>query len=374
MIFAAWLLMLIAAGWVVFAYVGYPLLMLLISRIAPRSIASDDICPPITLIIAVHNGESMIESKLASTLSLDYPDAMEVLVASDHSTDATHEIVQSFASRGVRLVELPERRGKEAAQAAAINVANHEILVFTDVSAQLTHSALMAIVRPFADPEVGAVSSEDEVDSENGEGAYVRLEMALRRMETQAGSLVGLSGSFFAIRRTLATPWPSHLASDFRSALEVAKRGYRAVCEPTATARFRTTKSIRSEWSRKVRTVRRGLAVLSAYRELLSPRYGQVALSLWGHKVARFTTPFALLVLLMSNWMVAQSSMQGQVLFVGQLGMYALGLCALLFPVVSSWRPARLIGFFLFVNASMAVAWGHHLCGRPAVIWTPTRR
>ncbi len=372
--FVAWLLMLVAAGWVGFAYAGYPLLMLLISRISPRSIAADDIYPPITLIIAVHNGEAVIESKLESTLSLEYPNAIEILVASDHSTDATDQIVQTFAAHGVRLVGLGERGGKEAAQAAAISVASHEILVFTDVTAELTSSALMAIVRPFADPEVGAVSSEDEVDSEGGEGAYVRLEMALRRMETQAGSLVGLSGSFFAVRRTLAIPWPSHLASDFRLALEVAKRGSRAVCEPTATAKFRATEGFKSEWHRKVRTVRRGLAVLSTYRGLLSPRHGRIAFSLWGHKVARFTSPFALLLLLIGNWVVAQSSMLGQALLASQFAVYALGCFALLFPSVSSWRPARLAGFFLLVNASMLVAWGHHLSGRRAVTWDPTRR
>jgi len=253
-------------------------------------------------------------------------------------------------------------------------VASHEILVFTDVTAELTRSALMGIVRPFADPDVGAVSSEDEVDSKGGEGAYVRLEMALRRMETQAGSLVGLSGSFFAVRRTLAIPWPSHLASDFRLALEVAKRGYRAVCEPTATAKFRATEGFKSEWHRKVRTVRRGLAVLSTYRELLSPRHGRIAFSLWGHKVARFTSPFALLLLLIGNGVVAQSSMLGQALLASQFAVYALGCFALLFPSVSSWRPARLAGFFLLVNASMLVAWGHHLSGRRAVTWDPTRR
>src|SRR5262249_33096969 len=140
----------------------------------------------------------------------------------------TDAIAASFAARGVRLVRNDPRGGKEAAQACAIAEAKGEILVFTDVTAELDADSLRAIVRPFADATVGAVSSEDLVAVEGGEGAYVRFEMALRRLESEAATIVGCSGSFFAVRRDLATPWPADLASDFRSALESARRGLRA--------------------------------------------------------------------------------------------------------------------------------------------------
>src|SRR5207245_2088561 len=81
--------------------------------------------------------------------------------------------------------------------------------------------------------------------------------------------------SFFAVRRELAAPWPSDLASDFRSALESARRGLRAVSEPRARASYRAPDDPRAEWQRKVRTVRRGIAVLAAYRDLLHPRHGR---------------------------------------------------------------------------------------------------
>lgn len=370
----AWMLFCVSGAWVAFAYVGYPLAMMLISRIAARPIHRAEQYPPISLVIAVYNGESSIEQKIEASLRLEYPNALEIIVASDASTDKTDEIAERFAPRGVRLVRLPARGGKESAQAAAIAAAHSDILVFTDVTAELSSQSLMAIVRPFADPTVAAVSSEDEVDSEGGEGAYVRMEMALRRMETEAGSLVGLSGSFFAIRRELGDPWPTHLASDFRSALEAARRGYRAVCEPAATAAFRAPDDPAKEWQRKVRTVRRGLAVLSAYRELLSPRYGRVAFSLWGHKVARFTAPFAMLLLLAANIVLATGSLLGQVLLIAHLAVYALGIGALFVPALGEIKIARLLGFFLLVNASMLVAWRHHLFGESAVLWEPTRR
>ena len=144
-----------------------------------------------------------------------------------------------------------------------------------------------------------------------GEGAYVRYEMALRRLETRATSLIGLSGSCFAVRRELCDPWPTDLASDFRTALECARRGRRAISEPRSRARIAVVPDAAREWPRKVRTVRRGLAVLFAYPDLLSPAAGPVALSLWGHKVARFTSPFALAVLALGSLLALVSDLVG---------------------------------------------------------------
>ena len=297
-----------------------------------------------------------------------------MIVASDGSTDGTDAIADSLAHRGVRLVRNAEQLGKEAVHAAAIERAGGDILVFTDVTAELEPDALLQIVRPFADPSVGSVSSEYLVDSEGGEGAYVRFKMALRRLESESSTLVGLSGSCFAARRSLCTPWPPQLASDFRMALEAARRGMRAVSEPTARVRFAATEDPAREWSRKVRTVRRGIAVLAAYRDLLHPRHGRAAFSLWGHKAARFTSPFALAVLLLASAAAAPGSPVATSLLALQVLVYGLGGLALTSPPVARWFVARLVGFFVLVNSSMLVAWAYHLSGRRAVRWEPTRR
>jgi len=361
-------------AWLGFAYLGYPALLWLLARLAPRPVAAADVHPSLSVIITVRNGAAALARKLEQTLALPYPGPLELLVASDGSTDATDEIAASFAPRGVRLVRNAQRGGKEAAQACAIAEAKGEILVFTDVTAEIEADSLRWIARPFADPSVGAVSSEDLVAVEGGEGAYVRFEMALRRLESEAATIVGCSGSFFAVRREVASPWPSDLASDFRSALESARRGLRAVSEPCARASFRAVDDPRAEWHRKVRTVRRGIAVLSAYRELLHPRHGRAALALWGHKVARFTSPFALLLVFGASWLAAGASVLAALLFAVQLLLYAFGGLALAFPTARRWFVARIAGFFMLVNASMLVAWGHHLAGRRAVTWEPTRR
>ncbi len=366
--------MALAAAWVGFAYLGYPLGLLLLARLSPRPVRRSDIAPELSVIIAVHNGEGELRGKLEATLALEYPDRFEVIVASDGSTDGTDQIAESLVERGVRLVRNPKRLGKEAVQAAALASARGEILVFTDVSAELEPDALRQIVRPFADPSVGCVSSEDLVESEGGEGTYVRFEMALRRLESEASTLIGLSGSCFAVRRSLCTPWPASLASDFRIALEAARRGLRAVSEPQARVRFAATDDPAREWTRKVRTVRRGIAVLAAYRDLLHPRYGRAAFSVWGHKLARFTAPFALAVLLLASAAAAPSSPVAASLLAAQLLAYGLGALALASPPVAGWFVARLIGFFVLVNSSVLVAWIYHLTGRRAVTWQPTQR
>ena len=364
----------LSAAWVLFAWAGYPALCWVVAYLRPRPVAKGEVASPLSVIIAVHNGEAEIEKKLEHTLALEYPGEVEVIVASDGSTDRTEEVARAFAGRGVQLVRNPERQGKEAAQARAIAVARGEILVFTDVGARLEPGALRAIARPFADPQVACVSSEDVVPAGGGEGAYVRFEMWLRRMESEAGSVPGVSGSFFAVRRELARPWPADLASDFRSALEAARRGLRAVCEPEARARFGTAREPGAEWQRKVRTVRRGLAVLSAYRDLLDPRRGQIAFALWGHKVARFTTPFALLLLFAASAAAAPAASWAAWALGLQVAAVAFAGLALAWPRLGASLPGRLASFFALVNAAMLVAWIHHLRGERAVVWEPTRR
>ncbi|HEM46977.1 MAG TPA: glycosyltransferase, partial [Alphaproteobacteria bacterium] len=176
-----WLgVMFVCAFWVAFTYVLYPLVLAVMCRLSPRPVQRGDICPPISVVIAVHNGESELPAKLAGTRALAYDGPMEIVVASDDSTDRTDEIARSTGDPRVRLVRNTGTRGKEAAQARAIEVATGEILVFTDVGARLEPDALRNIVKPFADPTIGSVSSEDLVETPGGEGAYVRYEMLLR--------------------------------------------------------------------------------------------------------------------------------------------------------------------------------------------------
>src|SRR5262249_15574714 len=173
---------------------------------------------------------------------------LEILVASDASSDGTDEIVKGYSRRGVRLVRAPQRRGKEHAQGLAIAVARGEILVFTDAATLLERDALWRLLANFADP---TVSTEDVIVDDHGnptaEGLYVKYEMWVRRLEGRFHSLVGLSGSCFAIRKELCSDWSPSLASDFMGALRAARGGYRAIADPLALGRFVTLASPQAE-------------------------------------------------------------------------------------------------------------------------------
>jgi cellulose synthase/poly-beta-1,6-N-acetylglucosamine synthase-like glycosyltransferase len=241
-------LFLVAVGLVVYTYVGYPLVLWVVTGRRSRDDRRRPIEPSVSVIIAARNEADKIRRKIEHTLALDYPrERLEVLVASDASDDGTDDIVREYAERGVRLVRAPQRKGKEHAQGLALTAAGGDIVVFTDAATLLEAEALQILVQNFADPSIGAVSTEDcLVDADGnptGEGLYVRYEMWVRRLEGRFHSLVGLSGSCFAIRKTLCSSWPSTLASDFMSALHAARAGQRAITDPRVRGRFVAVRS-----------------------------------------------------------------------------------------------------------------------------------
>src|SRR5262249_4684481 len=201
-----------------------------IATLRPKTVIKSDAAPKVSLIITAHNEGKRIQEKIENALGQTYPGGrLEIIVASDCSTDRTDEVARSFESHGVKLVRAPERRGKEHAQKLAIATAGGEIVVFSDVGTTLPPDGIRRIVRNFADQTVGCVSSVDRVLDQNGqvsgEGAYVRYEMLLRRLETRANSVVGLSGSFFAARREVCREWATDVPSYFRCLLEAVRMG-----------------------------------------------------------------------------------------------------------------------------------------------------
>jgi glycosyltransferase involved in cell wall biosynthesis len=261
---------------VVYSYVGYGIALALMSRVRNRPVRRAPITPSVSFIIAAHNEAKRITEKIENTLRQDYPsDRFEIIVASDGSTDATDEIVRSYADRRVRLIRPDQRRGKEYAQRTAIAAARGEVLVFSDVATRLDPDGVRQIVMSFDDPSVGCVSSVDRMIGSDGrpsgEGGYVRYEMQLRALESRVGSLVGLSGSFFAARREVCTPWPVDIPSDFTTVLNAVTRGLRGVSDGNAIGYYTDLADTSKEYSRKVRTVVRGISALLTHRALLNP-------------------------------------------------------------------------------------------------------
>lgn len=369
----------IAVVFLAYVFAGYPLLLAVVGGLRRRGVQRAPIEPLVSIIIPAHNEETTIGRKIENTLALEYPEEKrEIIVASDGSSDGTAEVIRSYAARGVRLLEQRVRLGKHHVQMLARDMARGEILVFTDASVELEPQALRRIVSNFADPSVGCVSSEDAVAGSQrwmGERFYVMLEMRLRRLEAAAGSLVGLSGSFFAARREVCRRWNPHQSSDFFLPLEAARLGMRTVVDPECRGHYGLVPSERAELQRKVRTIVHGIDVLFEHAGLLNPfRHGFFALQLISHKLFRWLVPFAAAALLLATVFLWDAGPFYQSALVLQAGLYGGGLLAITAKRVAEFKAFRLAGFFLMGNAATVMAWMYYFAGEKFVTWQPSRR
>ncbi len=367
-----------AALFLTYTFAGYPLMLWLISLWRRRPYQREAIQPKVSLIIAAHNEAPVIRRKILNCFDLAYPkDKYEIVVASDGSDDGTIEIVRSFSSQGVKLIEIPDRHGKQYAQMLARDAARGEILVFTDAGVEVEQDGLQEIVSNFADPSIGCVSSEDQVIKGRGVGerSYVQLEMWLRRLESRIGSVVTASGSFFAARRTVCEVWHTDQTSDFFAPLNAVSQGLRAVVDPESLGRYALVHSEKDELQRKIRTIVNGLYVFFSHLHLLNPfRYGFFSWQLISHKLFRWLTPSAMLLLLISNLFLWTTNGFYRMCLVLQGGLYGIGLVPLAASRFSRWRPIKLAGYFLLGNAATLMAWFYFLSGEKFVTWRPTQR
>lgn len=370
----------LAAGLLLYTFAAYPVLVWLLSLRRNDSRRREPIRPFVSLIVTAYNEEHQIARKIQNCLALDYPeDRCEILVVSDGSTDRTAAIARSFEQRGIRVIDLPARLGKHCAQMKARDATRGEILVFTDAGVELGPGALGQIISNFADPSVGCVSSEDDLVPEKqkwgGERAYVRFEMWLRRMESRMGSLVSASGSFFAVRRNVCEEWHIDQSSDFFLALHAIALGMRAVVDPASVGVYATAHAPGAELQRKVRTIVNGLRVFFSHLSLLNPlHHAQVAWQLVSHKLCRWLTPFAALVLLVSSVTLWRDGFFYRVTAVVLAAGLAGGILGLAAGRLTNSKPLRLAGYLLLGNAAAVMAWSYFITGGRFVTWQPTRR
>lgn len=361
-------------------YFGYILLLKLVSLIHTRPVESSDFRPQISIIITGYNEEKRIRQKLDNTLDLDYPkDKLEIIVVSDASTDKTEDIVREYEDRGVKLLVIPERHGKHYGQGRGIRLAKSDIVVCSDATTFLPKGAVAQIVSNFSDPTVGCVSSRDEVVGEDGkvegEGAYVRYEMILRDLESKVGSLVGLSGSFFAVRKILTEEWIDDMSSDFYTPIVTRKHGYRAIADPRAVGQYKVQRNPQREFERKVRTVVHGLEVLFEFVYILNPlKYGFFSIQIISHKLMRWLVPFALVAVFGLNLLLLDHGAIYRLSMAVQVGFYILVSLGLLFEKLQENTLFKIPVFFLMVNLSILVAWFKYITGQKYVVWDATKR
>jgi glycosyltransferase involved in cell wall biosynthesis len=367
---------------IAYVYVGYPVLILVLSRLRPRPARRAPYEPSVSFIIAAYNEEKAIGDKLANTFALDYPaDRLEVIVASDGSTDRTEEIVRTEWAGRARLLVVTGRGGKTLAQNRAVEEAHGEVLVFSDATTVYRPNVLRALMANFADPEVGCVTGwvvmgvEQATSIHQGRAVYADYEQLLRRYESLFSSTLGATGAVYALRTSLYTPLPPDVTSDFAQAMKVVEQGYRAILEDDAVVyEPGEGHSIRDELERRTRVITRGLRGQFYMRRFFNPlRHPWFCFQALSHRLLRWAVPCFLITTFVANlWLAGRPFYRLALL--AQAALYGGAAIAYVLYRRGIRVPGLVIAlYFCVVNLAPLLAVRSLLRGDKKVVWD-TRR
>jgi cellulose synthase/poly-beta-1,6-N-acetylglucosamine synthase-like glycosyltransferase len=293
---------------VLYTYAGYPVAMWMLARLRPRPWKAAPINPSVSIVLAVHNGVSLLPRKIQHLLDLDYPNIREIIIVSDGSTDDTAELLVRQKHSLIKTIVLREHGGKAAAINAGVAEATAEIILFVDIRPEVATGAIQHLVGNFADPKVACVAGElilreaghDAASAAVG-GLYWRYEQWIRKCEAVFDSPVGVYGGFYAIRRKLFVQQPAGLIlDDMFQPLSIIRQGYRSVLDPLACVYDTWPENVEGEFHRKVRTLAGNFQLIQLAPWTLTPR-NRVLFQLVSHKVMRLIVPYLLALLLVST-------------------------------------------------------------------------
>ena len=370
---------------IVYTYVGFPLGVVLRGLFWGRPYEHDELttAPSVSIVISAYNEASSIGAKLENILSMEYPrECLEVIIASDGSTDGTDAIVQQYKEHGVKLLSLP-RVGKAAALNTAVNAASGDILVFSDANSMYKTDAIKQLVRPFGDPKVGGVAGNQIYRTEgsggsssDGERAYWNFDRMLKKFQGKSGNTLAATGAIYAIRRSLFGPIPDGVSDDLFTSTGIIAQGQRLVFAPEAIAYEPVAATSQVEFGRKVRVIMRSWKAFGFRRELFNPvRYKFYAVQLFSHKILRYLVVFPLLALFLVSPFLWKAGFLYQMATLGQVAFYG---CALLGWRLNGTRFGRkkiftIPFYFCMVNAASLIAIINVLRGRQIKHWEPQR-
>ena len=338
---------------------GYPVAAAALARLRGRPVRKRDYTPSVSVIVAAHNEEDVIQRRLENLLALDYPsEQLELVVASDASTDRTDDLVEARSPR-IRLLRCP-RGGKVAAQNQAVRETRGEILAFSDANAQWKPDALRKLVRNFADPDVAYVCGGhfyEAADGTNREGTYWRFEAWLRRNESALGSITGGIGPIYAVRRSDYVDVDPRFGHDLALPYLMVQRGRRAVFEPDAVAWEKPSRDIEDEYRRKVRMFEHCWLIVLRGRMLrgLGPTY---LLEILSHRHLRYASGLLHLVLLGSSIALVREGLVYQVALGTQLLVLlaaAVGVGIARYYVLVTW--ATVVSLVRYLRFGVPAVW-----------------
>ena len=350
-----------------YAYFGYAIWLWFCVRLRERPLLKRYSASSVSIIMAVRNEEANLPAKLENLRLLDYPpDRLQIVIASDGSTDRTADILREQPN--VVPVILATSNGKGQALNEAVKLAQGEILVFLDARQVVDEDAVSELVSCFEDPSIGAVSGEllletpSGTPSEEGLGIYWKIEKAVRKLESASGSVVGVTGAIYAIRRELYTEIPrGTILDDVFIPMNVARMGKRIVFQPLAIARDRIFSKKGKEFSRKVRTLTGNYQLLRLAPWLLSSS-NPLLFRFVSHKLLRLLVPLLLILVFVSSAMAGEPFYS--VAFWLQMLFYGLAAFGALTPKAKRFKPVAIASTFVMLNAAAALAFYNFIAGR----------
>ncbi len=365
---------------IVYAYLLYPAIIVAWARLRPRRIEKRYRQVPVSVVIAARNEESNISARIENLLAQEYPHALlEVVVVSDGSADRTAELARQFANRGVNVIECSSPVGKAAALNIGVASASHGIVVFADARQRFSSNAIAELVSVFHDESVGAVSGElilvageDVGEVHEGVGLYWRYEKLIRRSESAVASVVGATGSIYAVRRRLYQPLePNTLLDDFLVPMRIVLQGYRVVFIRAARAFDLSSQTAKREFARKVRTLAGNFQAVAMEPRLLSARANPVMFQFVSHKLMRLVVPYCCVAALLTSAFLPGPLYAAA--FALQMMFYALGILNLTplrnSPVATLFR---ISWTFIVLNAAAVMGLWVFLTGQERMVWRKT--
>jgi cellulose synthase/poly-beta-1,6-N-acetylglucosamine synthase-like glycosyltransferase len=353
---------------VFYTYFGYVILLWLQATFRSRPVIEDAILPSVSIIIAAHNEETNLSAKLENLRLMDYPkERLQIIVASDGSTDRTPEILREHSSIVLPVI-LDEANGKAYALNAAVKHAVGEILVFLDTRQHVALDAISELVSCFADPEVGAVSGELLLNTNSTPGAsesvsvYWKLEKAVRKLESSSGSVVGVTGAIYAMRRELYTEMPrGTILDDVFLPMHVVRAGKRVVFQTSAVAHDQLSDATGKEFSRKVRTLTGNYQLLRLAPWLLSGT-NPLRFRLISHKLLRLTVPIFLIIMILSSSLATGPFYRAA--YWSQIAFYVAAVVGTLQPSAKRIKPVSIAYTFVMLNTAATIAFYNFIAGR----------
>jgi cellulose synthase/poly-beta-1,6-N-acetylglucosamine synthase-like glycosyltransferase len=337
-----------------------------LSGVRVKKVDKEYIYPYTSVVIAAFNEEKNIGRRLDDLLKQDYPsDKMEIIIVSDGSVDKTEEIVRTFlkSTNNIHLYSLKEKKGKAIALNIGVSHANGEIIVFTDARQTFRSNLIKELVANFHDTTIGAVSGELYLASNESEGIeksialYWNYEKYIRKIESKTGSVVGVTGAVYAIRKRLFEPLPEKtILDDVYIPMKIILKGYRVVFEEKAVACDNDVIDSRKEFRRKVRTLTGNYQLIFIMPEIISFK-NSILLRFISHKMARLIAPFFFITLFFSNIFLVKDGYLFSLIV--QLIFYSIAAVGSLFQVWVKQKKLRLLYFpYTFVLLSYAAIVG----------------